>query len=82
MIYNNAFIIEKDTLNEVNFNQVKGLQLRGKFDGRTLKTVHIRQNTEMLYYLYDDETLDLIGIDKAIFAVLYVLTLKLAQSIK
>ena len=45
MIYNNAFIIEKDTLNEVNFNQVKGLQLRGKFDGRTLKTVHIRQNT-------------------------------------
>ena len=72
MIYNNAFIIEKDTLNEVNFNQVKGLQLRGKFDGRTLKTVHIRQNTEMLYYLYDDETLDLIGIDKAICSALRI----------
>lgn len=72
MIYNNAFIIEKDTLNEVNFNQVKGLQLRGKFDGRTLKTVHIRQNTEMLYYLYDDETLDLIGIDKAICSAIRI----------
>jgi lipopolysaccharide export system protein LptA len=72
MIYNNAFIIEKDTLSELNFNQVKGLQLRGKFDGRTLKTVHIRQNTEMLYYLYDDETLDLIGIDKAICSALRI----------
>ena len=72
MIYNNAFIIEKDTLNEVNFNQVKGLQLRGKFDGRTLKTVHIRQNTETLYYLYDDETLDLIGIHKAICSALRI----------
>ena len=72
MIYNNAFIIEKDTLSELNFNQVKGLQLRGKFDGRTLKTVHIRQNTEMLYYLYDDETLDLIGVDKAICSALRI----------
>ncbi len=70
LIYNNAFVIEQDSLDTKNFNQIKGLQLKGKFDGGTLKTVDVVQNTEMVYYLYDDETLDLIGIDKAICSAL------------
>lgn len=70
LIYNNAFVVEQDTLDTANFNQIKGLQLKGKFRGRSLETVDVIQNTEMVYYLYDDETLDLIGIDKAICSAL------------
>ncbi len=70
LIYNNAFVVEQDSLDTSNFNQIKGLQLKGKFDGRTLKVVDVIQNTEMVYYLYDDETLDLVGIDKAICSAL------------
>jgi lipopolysaccharide export system protein LptA len=70
LIYNNAFVIEQDTLDPANFNQIKGLRLKGKFKGRSLETVDVIQNTEMVYYLYDDETLDLVGIDKAICSAL------------
>tara|TARA_X000000368_G_C23044138_1_gene718366 strand:+ start:800 stop:2374 length:1575 start_codon:yes stop_codon:yes gene_type:complete len=65
-ILNNAFIIEKDTLGENNFNQMKGIKLFGKFHENELKTIELIQNTEMIYYLYDEKTKDLIGIDKAI----------------
>ncbi|MDA0779749.1 MAG: OstA-like protein [Bacteroidetes bacterium] len=70
LIYNNAFVVEQDTLDTANFNQIKGLQLKGKFNGRSLETVDVIQNTEMVYYLYDDETLDLVGIDKAFCSAL------------
>ena len=72
LIYNNAFVIEQDSLDAQNFNQIKGLQLKGKFKGSSLETVNVIQNTEMVYYLYDDETLDLIGIDKAICSALQI----------
>ena len=65
-ILNNAFIIEKDTLGIENFNQMKGINLFGKFQDNELKTIELVQNTEMIYYLYDDNSNDLIGIDKAI----------------
>jgi len=65
-ILNNAFIIEKDTLGDNNFNQMKGIKLFGKFYENELKTIELIQNTEMIYYLYDEKTKDLIGIDKAI----------------
>ncbi len=70
LIYNNAFVIEQDSLDAGNFNQIKGLQLKGKFKGKSLETVDVIQNTEMVYYLYDDETLELTGIDKAICSAL------------
>lgn len=70
LIYNNAFVAEQDTLDVANFNQIKGLQLKGKFNGQSLETVDVIQNTEMVYYLYEDETLDLVGIDKAICSAL------------
>ena len=70
LIYNNAFVIEQDSLDAANFNQIKGLQLKGKFKGKSLETVNVIQNTEMVYYLYDDETLELTGIDKAICSAL------------
>jgi hypothetical protein len=70
LIYNNAFVIEQDSLNAANFNQIKGLQLKGKFKGKSLEIVDVIQNTEMVYYIYDDETLELTGIDKAICSAL------------
>ena len=70
LIYNNAFVIEQDSLDAANFNQIKGLQLKGKFKGKSLETVDVIQNSEMVYYLYDDQTLELTGIDKAICSAL------------
>ena len=70
LIYNNAFVIEQDSLDAANFNQIKGIQLKGKFKGKSLEKVDVIQNTEMIYYIYDDETQELTGIDKAICSAL------------
>ena len=65
-ILNNAFVVEKDTLGIDNFNQMKGINLFGKFSNNELKLISLVQNTEMIYYLYDEKTSELIGVDKAI----------------
>jgi hypothetical protein len=65
-ILNNAFIIEKDSLGFNNFNQMKGIDLYGKFQENELKKLKLNRNTEMIYYLYDEDTNELVGIDKAI----------------
>ena len=65
-ILNNAFIIEKDSLGFNNFNQMKGIELYGKFQENELKKLKLNRNTEMIYYLYDEDTNELVGIDKAI----------------
>ena len=65
-IFNNAVVAEQDSLNPFQFNQMKGIYLLGNFEDYELKTIDIDKNAEMLYYLYDDTTQDLIGIDKAI----------------
>ena len=65
-ILNNAFVVEKDTLGINNFNQMKGINLYGKFLSNELKYINLIQNTEMIYHLYDEKTKELIGIDKAI----------------
>jgi hypothetical protein len=65
-ILNNAFIIEKDSLGINNFNQMKGIDLYGKFEENELKKLKLNRNTEMIYYLYDEDTNELVGIDKAI----------------
>ena len=36
------------------------------FEDNELQTIDIVKNAEMVYYLYDDTTQDLIGVDKAI----------------
>lgn len=66
VIYNNAFIVEQDSLNPNNHNQIKGIDLFGKFVDNELQTVDIVKNAEMIYYLYDDEDLELVGIDKTV----------------
>jgi len=69
-ILNNSFVVEKDTLGIDNYNQIKGINLYGKFVENSLKTIHVIKNTEMIYYLYDDDTQDLVGIDKSICSAL------------
>ncbi len=69
-ILNNAFVIEKDTLGKDNYNQVKGIFLNGKFENNRLKIIDIVKNTEMIYYLYEESSSEMIGIDKAICSAL------------
>ncbi|MCY4562151.1 MAG: OstA-like protein [Flavobacteriaceae bacterium] len=61
----NALIIEKDTLSLDGFNQISGAQLGGSFNDGKLESLDVTKNTTMIYYFYSDETLELIGIDKA-----------------
>ena len=63
-ITGNIFIIEKDTLSEDGYLQIKGGILNGAFKEGRLDNIVITKNTEMVYYLYNDEDLQLIGIDK------------------
>ena len=63
-INGNVFIIEKDTLSSDGFNQIKGGVLDGAFKEGKLDNIVITKNTEMIYYLYNDDDLQLIGIDK------------------
>ncbi|MDO4881200.1 MAG: OstA-like protein [Capnocytophaga sp.] len=62
-VFNNAFIVEKDTLGN-GYNQVKGKILKGKFVNNKLNNVNLYQNTEVIYYVYNDQN-ELVGINKS-----------------
>jgi lipopolysaccharide export system protein LptA len=62
-VLNNAFIVQKDTLG-TGYNQVKGLNLYGKFRDNKLYQVDLVKNTERIYYVYDKG--QLVGIDKSV----------------
>lgn len=61
-VLNNAFIISKDSLG-TGYNQVKGQNLYGKFKDNNLYDVDLVKNTEVVYYMRNDQN-DLIGINK------------------
>lgn len=61
-VLNNAFIVSKDTLG-AGYNQVKGLNLFGKFADNKLHEVDVVKNTEVIYYMRNDDN-ELIGINK------------------
>ncbi len=63
-VLNNAFLISKDTVG-TGYNQVKGLNLYGKFKDNKLSEVDIVKNTEVIYYLRNDKQ-ELIGINKSV----------------
>ncbi len=62
-ILNNAFLIQKDTIGEDNYNQVKGQFLYGKFRENKLYEVDLVKNTEKIYFMYNDAN-EMVGIDK------------------
>ena len=61
-VFNNTFLISKDTLG-TGYNQVKGLNLFGKFQDGKLYEVDIIKNAEVIYYMRNDAK-ELIGINK------------------
>lgn len=61
-VLNNTFIVSRDTLG-TGFNQVKGLNLFGKFLDGKLHDVDVIKNTEVVYYMRNDAN-ELIGINK------------------
>lgn len=63
-VLNNAFIVSKDTIGN-GFNQVKGQNLYGKFIDNELREVDILKNTEVIYYMRNEEQ-ELIGINKGV----------------
>ncbi|TDQ29314.1 OstA-like protein [Zeaxanthinibacter enoshimensis] len=64
-VINNAFIISQDSIGKVGFNQAKGKDLYGKFKDNSLDYVDLVKNTEVIYYMYDDDE-KLMGINKTI----------------
>jgi len=64
-VLNNAFIISLDSISMTGYNQAKGKDLYGKFIDNELKIIDLIKNTEVIYYMYNDED-QLIGIDKTI----------------
>ena len=64
-IIGDAFIIEKDSIDNNGFNQIKGGILNGNFVEGNLKNIEVIRNTQVIYYLYSDDN-ELIGIDKTL----------------
>ena len=62
-VYDNAFMIQKDSVG--GYNQLKGLQMYGKFKDNDLQQVDLVKNTETLYFMRD-EAGNLIGINKTL----------------
>lgn len=70
-VLNNTFLVSKDTLG-TGYNQVKGLNLFGKFIDGKLHEVDIIKNTEVIYYSRN-EAKELIGIDKSVSSKINIL---------
>ena len=65
LVFENAFIVSKDTLSENGYNQIKGKTLVGLFDDENnLKQVDIDKNAESIFYARNENN-ELFGIDKA-----------------
>ncbi len=62
-VWDNAFVVQKDTLTENGYNQIKGKELLGYFEENQLRIVDIIKNAESIYYTRNDKN-ELIGIDK------------------
>lgn len=64
-VLENAFIVSLDSISKTGYNQAKGINLYGQFIENELKIIDLVQNTEVVYYMYNDDD-ELIGIDKTV----------------
>ncbi|SHJ09153.1 OstA-like protein [Algibacter luteus] len=65
LVFENAFIISKDTISQNGYNQISGKRLVGLFnDENQLKQVDVTKNAESIFYARNDKQ-ELIGIDKS-----------------
>ena len=65
-VFNNSFIISKDSLSDDDFNQIKGRNMLGKFEKNKLKTLFVEGNAESVYFNRNEETQILETITKEI----------------
>lgn len=70
-VLNNAFIISLDSVSMEGYNQAKGKDLFGKFKDNQLNIIDLIKNTEVIYYMYNDDD-ELIGIDKTICSAIRI----------
>ncbi|WP_422105283.1 OstA-like protein [Winogradskyella sp.] len=63
-VFNNAFLVSKDTLSDDGYNQVKGQRLIGLFRDNEIYNVDIIKNAETIRYMRDEAN-ELIGIQKS-----------------
>ncbi|WP_431106664.1 OstA-like protein [Winogradskyella poriferorum] len=63
-VFNNAFLVSKDTISDDGYNQIKGQRLIGLFKDNELYNVDIIKNAETIRYMRN-ETNELIGIQKS-----------------
>jgi len=63
-VFNNAFLVSKDTISEDAYNQIKGQRLIGLFRDNELYNVDIIKNAETIRYMRNEQN-DLIGIQKS-----------------
>lgn len=63
-VFNNTFLVSKDTLGIDNYNQIKGKLLIGLFEDNELYNVDVIKNAEVIYYSRNDEN-ELVGINKS-----------------
>ncbi|MBR9915023.1 MAG: hypothetical protein GYB32_09400 [Algicola sp.] len=64
-VFDNAFLISKDTLSQDGYNQIKGQKLIGLFEDNELYNVDIIKNAEVIYYTRNETDTTLIGINKS-----------------
>ncbi|MFP9116051.1 OstA-like protein [Flavobacterium sp. RHBU_3] len=76
-VLNNAFIVQLDTVwsfahrDKPRYNQVKGVNLYGRFCDNKLYEIDLVKNTEKIYYMYDSDN-TLIGIDKGVSSKIHL----------
>lgn len=70
-VLNNAFIISLDSISKTGYNQAKGKDLFGQFKENELRIIDLDKNTEVIYYMYNDDD-ELIGINKTIASAIRI----------
>ena len=71
MIFGNSFVIEQDSIDKSNFNQIEGVNLNGDFLNGALNNLQVLKNIKVIYYLYNEGG-ELVGIDKTICSELKI----------
>ncbi len=71
LIFGNSFVIEQDSIDKNNYNQIEGMDLNGDFVNGDLNNLQVLKNIKVIYYLYNDDG-ELIGIDKTICSELKI----------
>ena len=59
-------MIQKDSISEDGYNQIKGEKLDGSFQDGKLKNVNIVKNSVILYYMHSDDGEDFFGLNKTL----------------